>query len=63
MKRNDYDRIPVGPLVQPNPPWARIVARMALCECGCSGEAHDLIGELGECLECDDCLRYRPVTP
>jgi hypothetical protein len=24
MKRNDYDRIPVGPLTQPNPPWARI---------------------------------------
>ncbi len=59
MKRNDYDRIPVGPLVRPNPPWART----DVCECGCGLEAHDLIGELGECLECDDCRRYRPVTP
>jgi hypothetical protein len=33
------------------------------CECGCGLECHDLIGELGECLECDDCRRYRPVTP
>jgi hypothetical protein len=26
--------------------------------CGCSGECHDLIGEMGECLECDDCRHY-----
>jgi hypothetical protein len=36
---------------------------LPVCECHCGGECHDLIGELGECLACDDCRRYRPVTP
>jgi hypothetical protein len=36
---------------------------LPVCECGCGEECHDGIGELPECLECDDCRRYRPVTP
>jgi hypothetical protein len=32
-----------------------------VCVCGCSEECHDLIGPTTECLECDECPRFREV--